>query len=279
MYFYYLIAFIFGLVVGSFLNVVIYRLNTGEPIINSRSHCIKCGHILKWYELVPVFSFLAQRGKCRTCRQNISWQYPLVEMGTGVIFTLIMINYPMTNDQSITNYLMTNIGFVNLFYLFSITCFLIVIFVYDLKHYIIPDKILYPAIGVVVLYRVVEFWILSHWNLIGHWQTLFAPLFSAILAFLFFLAIFLVTRGRGLGFGDVKFAFFMGLFLGWPSILAGLFLSWILGGIIGVGLLVTRKKGLKSQIPFGPFLVVGTFIAMLWGEELIEWYLDFINIT
>jgi prepilin signal peptidase PulO-like enzyme (type II secretory pathway) len=243
--FYYAWIFLFGLIMGSFLNAVIYRLDSGESIVKSRSHCPKCGHVLAWYELVPIFSFVIQGGKCRECKSNISWQYPLVELATAILFVLVLYhNLP-------------------LLYTLTISSLLMVIFVYDLKHYIIPDKIIYPAI----LVSGIFVWQHATYNIQY-------TIYAAIGASVFFAAMFFASRGKWMGFGDVKLAFFMGLFLGWPNILVGLFAAFMLGGIIGMGLIVCGKKTMKSQVPFGPFLVTGTFIAMFLGNKIMEWYLS-----
>jgi prepilin signal peptidase PulO-like enzyme (type II secretory pathway) len=243
--FYYALIFLFGLIMGSFLNAVIYRLDSGESIVKSRSHCPKCGHVLAWYELVPIFSFVIQGGKCRECKSNISWQYPLVELATAILFVLVLYhNLP-------------------LLYTLTISSLLMVIFVYDLKHYIIPDKIIYPAI----LVSGIFVWQHATYNIQY-------TIYAAIGASVFFAAMFFASRGKWMGFGDVKLAFFMGLFLGWPDILVGLFAAFMLGGIIGMGLIVCGKKTMKSQVPFGPFLVTGTFIAMFLGNKIMEWYLS-----
>jgi len=270
------IVFIFGLLIGSFLNAVIYRLHSGEGIVKARSHCVTCEHVLAWYELIPVFSFIFQRGRCRGCSQPIFWQYPLVELGTALIFVLIVSNsqFLISNE-----FLIPNIEFLNIIYYFAISSLLIVVFVFDLKHYIIPDKVVFPAIGLVFLYRVFEFlgfgiFLDKLGELeIRNLEALSNPLLSAILASAFFAAVFFVSKGKWLGFGDVKLVFFMGLLLGWPGILVALFITFILGGIIGLGLIVTGKKSMKSQVPFGPFLVAGTFSALFWGEEIMRWYL------
>ena len=243
--FYYALIFLFGLIMGSFLNAVIYRLDSGESIVKSRSHCPKCGHVLAWYELVPIFSFVIQGGKCRECKGSISWQYPMVELATAILFVLVLYyNLP-------------------LLYTLTISSLLMVIFVYDLKHYIIPDKIIYPAI----LVSGIFVWQHATYNIQY-------TIYAAIGASVFFAAMFFASRGKWMGFGDVKLAFFMGLFLGWPNILVGLFAAFMLGGIIGMGLIVCGKKTMKSQVPFGPFLVTGTFIAMFLGNKIMEWYLS-----
>ncbi len=242
--------FLFGLAIGSFLNCVIYRIENNKSFLKGRSYCPLCRHTLNWQDLIPVFSFLFFKGKCRYCHKKISIQYPLVELMTGLIFLLIFYF-----NNSVFN-------FFNLAFLFYITCVLIIIFVYDLKHYIIPDKVLFPAIAIIFLYQLIFSFRLLNFN----------PLWSGLAAFAFFLSIFLVSSGRWMGFGDVKLAFFMGLFLGYPNILVALFLAFFLGAIIGVGLIVFKSKNLKSEVPFGPFLITGTFLSLLWGNEIIRWY-------
>jgi len=241
----YFLIFIFGLAIGSFLNVVIFRLGTNESILVGRSHCPKCGAILKWYDLIPALSFLIQKGKCRYCEKKISFQYPIVEIITGFLFILILSKFGL--DSLIT------------YYLLLISCFLIVIFVYDLKNYLILDKIVFPAIIIVLFYQI----------LMGNFLN---PFLSALLASGFFLSLVLISKGKWMGMGDVKFAILMGLILGWPNILLALFLSFFSGAIIGIVLILFNKKGFKSQIPFGPFLVGSTILIMLYGEYLNIWY-------
>jgi len=253
-----LTIFIFGLAVGSFLNCIIYRLKADKSFLEGRSYCPKCKHILKWKDLIPIFSFLILKGKCRYCHERISWQYPLIEIATGSLFLLIFNSqFSISHFQ---NLLVTG-------YWLLVTCFLIIIFVYDLKHYLIPDKIIYPAITIAFLYNIFySFFILDTLYFILH--TLFAALGAAA----FFLLIVFLSKGKWMGVGDIKLAFFMGLFLSFPNILIALFLAFLIGAIIGLGLIALGKKTLKSEVPFGPFLVVGTFIALFWGEKLIKWY-------
>lgn len=225
------------------MNVVICRLETKESIFIGRSHCPKCGTVLKWYDLIPVLSFLFQKGECRYCHKKISWQYPLVEILTALIFLLF---------------------FSSIYYL-VITCFLIIIFVYDLKHYIIPDKIVYPAIVITLVSAA------FYPPLTG-----FYFLLSAFLASGFFLSIVLISKGKWMGLGDVKLAFLMGLVLGWPNILFALFLAFSLGAVIGIILIVLGKKNIKSEIPFGPFLAGATIFAMLYNQNMVDWYLNLV---
>lgn len=257
-----LFIFIFGLIVGSFLNCLIYRLEKKEGFILGRSFCPKCRHQLSFFDLIPLLSFFILKGKCRYCSQKISWQYPLVELTTGLLFILIFnFQFPLFSQFSIFN-------FLKLIFYFSITSFLIVIFVYDLKHYIIPDRIIYPAIILTFIYQLFKIWNLGRGNWFEIWD-----LILAVLPSLFFLAINLISQGRWMGFGDFKLAILMGLFIGFPNVLVAFFFSFFVGAIISIGLIILNKKTLKSEIPFGPFLVTGTFIALFWGQEIINWYL------
>ena len=255
MFFNFLNIFVFylGLFFGSFLNCVIYRLKKKQSFLRGHSYCPACQHQLYWYDLIPILSYLLLSGKCRYCKKPISLQYPLVELATGLLFLAVF-----NPEYAIRS-----------FYLLIITCLLIVVFVYDLKHYIIPDKVVFPAMAIAFLYNL--FLLLTgDYSLFQFLNMIYA----AILPALFFFLIFILSQGRWLGFGDVKLVFFMGLFLGFPEILTALFLAVFLGGIIGVGLIIAGKKKLKSQIPFGPFLIIGTYLALFFGQSLINWYLN-----
>lgn len=251
-------VFILGLIVGSFLNCVIYRLEKEESLWG-RSYCPNCKHMLGWYDLVPIFSFILLGGKCRYGKCNISFRYPCIECITGLTFLLISVFYLMEPALSL-HYL-----FSAIFY-FYIVATLIVIFAFDLKHYIIPDKVLFPAIGLAIIYQCI----------VNYQFLVFNLLLTAIGASLLFLSIFIISRGTWIGFGDVKLAILLGLILGFPNILVGLFLAFFLGAIIGSVLILYKAKGLKSEVPFAPFLILGTFLAMFFGQSLITWYLKFL---
>lgn len=268
------IVFTFGLTIGSFLNAFIYRLEVQEglrpipnnrkksdiTILRGRSLCPLCSHTLAWYDLIPLVSFLLLQGRCRYCKGKISFQYPLVELATALIFVLLVNTLAELNFSYV----------LELLYLWTIATLLIAIVVYDLKHFLIPDKILFLAIGITVLWRGFEFFS----------SGLFVPLLASLLAglgaSLFFFIIYTVSRGRAMGFGDVKLAFFLGLFLGWPSILVVLFAAFCLGAFIGLILIALKKKGLKSEVPFAPFLIIGTAIAYFFGSSILSWYLGLI---
>jgi prepilin signal peptidase PulO-like enzyme (type II secretory pathway) len=249
--FFYLIIFVFGLIIGSFLNCAVFRLAKNESFLKGRSYCPNCRHQLLWLDLIPLFSFIFLRGKCHYCQKTISWQYPIVELATGILFVFIsFFSFP---------------AFLATGYFLLIASLLIVIFIYDLKYYLIPDGAIFSAIIISGLWSLASGQILNN---IG----------AAAGASLFFLLIFLVSRGRWMGFGDVKLAFFMGLFLGFPNILTALFLAFLIGAIIGVCLITFGRKKFSSEVPFGPFLILGTFLALFFGERLISWYLGLIVI-
>ena len=252
-----------GFAVGSFLNCFIYRMEQGESL-KGRSYCPNCKHTLNWLDLFPVFSFLFLSGRCRYCKKEISWQYPVVEFFTAYLFFLVF-KFQLPLSQLVYFGIKDVILLALVLY---VTSSLIAIFVYDLKHFIIPDKILFPAVGAGLLYQL----IFDYNFLISN------AIFAAFSASLFFFLMFILSRGTWIGFGDVKLAILLGLILGFPNILAGLFLAFLFGAIIGVFLLVLKNKGLKSEVPFAPFLIAGTFLAMFFGQQIVNWYLSFLYI-
>jgi len=243
----YISIFIFGLIIGSFLNVVICRLETEKSIFFARSECPKCGVVLKWYDLIPVLSFLIQKGKCQYCSKKISWQYLIVEILTACLFLLIFREFSFFQIPNLIFYLI-------------IICFLIIVFVYDLRHYIIPDKIVFPAIIIGLAYRLIYI------SEIGSY------ILSAFIPAIFFLSLILISKGKWMGLGDVKLAFLMGLILGWPNILIAFLIAFFSGAIVGIFLILFGKKGFKSQIPFGPFLSGATILVMFFGPKLFYWF-------
>ncbi|MCD6094427.1 prepilin peptidase [bacterium] len=260
----YFFIFLLGLCIGSFLNVLIDRLSKRESILG-RSYCPYCKRTLRWYELIPVLSFVFLRGRCRGCKKRISLQYPLVELTTGVLFTATVYYLNLT-DKGLVFDISHLISLVCL--LFIISC-LIVIFMTDLKYMIVPDEIIYPAIVSGIVYQVIN------WRM-ARLENWYYPLLAGVVPFLFFLFLVLVTKGKGMGFGDVKIALFMGIFLSWPNILVALSLAFFSGAIIGLILVALKKKGLKSEIPFACFLAPATLVTLFWGEQIVEWYLGII---
>lgn len=254
-------VFIFGLIFGSFANVVVLRLNTGESLVFKGSRCFFCSRKLSWFENIPLISFLVLQGRCRTCKSRISWQYPAVEFSSGLLFLLLYL-------KILPNFQVLNFVIIALFF-----WLLLVISVYDLHHKIIPNSLVYLASGVSLLFVIVDS---GYWNLIPH-------LLSGFGLFAFFALLWLISKGRWMGFGDAKLALAIGIMLGWPLSLTALVFSFWLGAFVGIAFLLGHRVskliwtpsvqvGLKTQIPFGPFLFTGSLIVFLWGEQLIARY-------
>jgi len=244
-----LCIFFIGLCVGSFLNVLADRLPHGESVLWGRSHCDYCASTLRWFELVPVLSFILQRGRCIRCHKTLSIQYPLVEFVTAIGFLYI--------------YQVFSYSIILLFaYLLIYSC-LLVIFIADYKSQIIPDSMIVGSLlGTVLL---ILGGVIPSGELHNH-------ILSGIGACAFFYFLWRATRGRGMGFGDVKFSFFMGLFLGYPLIIIADYMAFLTGAIVGVILIMRGRKKLKSTIAFGPFLVLGVVGAFVWGTRILEWW-------
>jgi prepilin signal peptidase PulO-like enzyme (type II secretory pathway) len=274
--------FIFSLIIGSFLNSVIYRLKFGGSIIFGRSRCPHCRHLLGFWDLIPVLSFIFLRGRCRYCHKEISVQYILVEIITAFLF-LLVFNFQffprsgiphsgtISNFQSIFDQILNFQNLTSIIYLLFVICCLIVIFVYDLKYSLILDNVILFAGGVSVIFYAVSVFLdktfYNFWNLF-----LGLAVGGGI-----FLILYLVSRGRWIGAGDIKFGFLMGFWLLYPQIFVGLFFSFVLGGLVALILLLAGKKKMKSQIAFGPFLAVGTLIVLLFGQEILDWYLRWLG--
>ena len=239
--------FIFGIVIGSFLNVVILRYDTGESIIRNRSRCFSCGKRLNWYELIPIVSFVVQKGRCRNCKNKISIQYPLVELLTGFLFLAVFLKL---GYSLITGYWLL------------ITSLLIIIAVYDLKHQVIPDKFVY----------LFNFFAFLNLFRISNFEFRIYDFITGLIFFGFFALIWLVSRGNWMGLGDAKLSLGIGWLLGlFKGILALLFSFWT-GALAGIFLLFffKREYNLKSRIPFGPFLILGIIIAFFFGDAIIR---------
>lgn len=246
--------FLFGAAIGSFLNCVIYRLEIGKSFISGRSFCPKCKKEIKARDLIPVVSFILLRGRCRYCQSKISLQYPLVELLTAILFVVVFLHTS---------------NLFSLIFLLPISALMVLIFVYDLKHYLIPDTAVFLAILLTALWHITA---LSTEEIIPF-------VLSAIGASLFFGIIYFISKGKWIGFGDVKLALFMGLFLGFPNIFVAFFLSFLIGSVVGILAILLKKKDIKSELPFAPFLISGTILAFLYGNEILNWYLNLININ
>ena len=242
----YIIIFLYGIVIGSFLNVCIYRIPKKESIVKVRSHCMNCGYGLKWYDLVPVFSYLFLGGKCRKCKQQISVQYPLIELLNGVLYCIVFAGYGLSVDALLYALLGSA---------------LITLSVIDFRTYEIPIgiNIFILALGLI---RIVTDY--------ADWLD-YAVGFLAVSIFLYLL--YWITKGRGIGGGDIKLMAVCGLVLGWEKIV----LAFVLGCIIGSVIHVARMKisGQGHVLAFGPYLSIGVMISALAGEQMIAWYLSF----
>ena len=289
-------TFIFGLIIGSFLNALIYRLEIGKGL-GGRSFCPHCRAKINWYDLFPVISWVALRGKCRNCHNKISIQYPLVEFATGLIF--VMIGYFFIVFDSGPSFAqgfgtgwqarMTHIlllpvipaqagiqsasVFLGLIFWLVFAAGLVAIFVYDLKHQIIPNEIIYPLLVSGLIYILVNALFLPRFGtLAGNLPYLYDHLLSGLVAGGFFYALAAVSGGKWMGGGDIKLVAFMGLVLGWQGTVTALYTAFILGAIFGLAALLSRKKAISSRIPFAPFLVIGTFIGFFFGEQMVSFY-------
>jgi prepilin signal peptidase PulO-like enzyme (type II secretory pathway) len=262
------IILIFGLVIGSFLNVVINRLNLHQNLISPGSHCPNCKHNLNFWDLIPVFSFIFLRGKCRYCQKKISWQYPLVELTTAISFLLLFFKFVDINNINLDFLVILE----QLLIYFFFTSILIIIFVYDLKHYLIPNKIIYPALIITLILQIIP---ISQYPNIPISNLIIGSLIPGI----FFLLLVLVSKEKWMGAGDVKLGFLCGLMIGYPNIFVALFISFVLGAIIGIILIISKKKDLKDKMPYGTLLTFATFISILFGTQIINWYFSFLGIV
>ncbi|MBI4281525.1 prepilin peptidase [Candidatus Uhrbacteria bacterium] len=258
-----IIIFLFGLCIGSFLNVVILRIPAGQSV-RGRSRCFSCARTLRWFELVPLFSYAVLRGKCRSCRAGISLQYPLVELVTALLFLLTFFHHRVT-DPSLGDGQFWELVIGNWIFVSA----LVVLFVQDLRFQILPDVITLPAIAIAMI-----FWFFDSYNL----QPITYNLLATAIGGGFFLLQWLVSRGRWVGGGDIRLGALMGAILGWPNILLALFLAYVSGAIVGGTLLLARRVTGKSQIAFGTFLTASTIFTMFWGDRIVTWYAKIIGL-
>ncbi|MBI5221761.1 MAG: prepilin peptidase [Candidatus Magasanikbacteria bacterium] len=248
----YFLVFFFGLILGSFLNSIVWRLWDNIAIFSrSRSMCINCRQTLSWKENIPLLSWLILKGRCAHCKKDISTFYPLVELAVAASLTLIAYHYfPISNFSE-----------WNLLRDFVFVAFLTVIFVQDLRYQVILSSVVWigAVFGLVVNISFLHY----DFN---------SLVFGALIGGGFFLAQYLLSEGRWIGGGDVRMGVMMGIWLGWQNTIVAIFLAYIIGAIFAVFLLITKKADRKTAIPFGTFLVVGTFLALYWGQSLVHWY-------
>ena len=244
-----LFLFLIGLCIGSFCNVLADRLPRGEDVLVSRSHCDFCKKTLFWYELIPVFSFLVQKARCRKCHKKLSFHYPLIELSMGIGFVVIGF---MAGPSVVT--------LVPSLILFSMS---VVILVADLKYFIIPDVTL-VVMGLVGLFFLTT--LPSHEAMIH--------VVSALATYIGFYMLYKITKEKGMGFGDVKLAGVLGLLLGFPNTVISLYTAFLTGALAGVILMIIGKAKLKTKIPFGPFLLLGAYVSLCWGSRIWQWWIQ-----
>jgi leader peptidase (prepilin peptidase)/N-methyltransferase len=248
-----LVCALLGLMVGSFLNVVIWRVPRRESVVAPPSHCPGCDAAISPRDNVPVLSWLLLRGRCRRCGEPIPVRYPMVEVGCAVLWGVI--GYRFHDSWALPAYLV-------------LAAALLALSVIDLEHYLLPNRIVFPlTVAGVALLGVAA--VVS-----GQGDDFVRALLGGVAAFGLLLALHLVSP-RGMGMGDVKLAFVLGLYLGWlgwGEVFLGLFLGFFLGAVIGVALVAAKVRSRKDHVPFGPFLAAGTLIAVVWGPSILDWY-------
>lgn len=303
--YYYIFLFIFGLAFGSFINVVSLRYRPSQKIfdldvIGGRSRCPVCKKQLKWHELIPLFSFLVQKGKCRHCDHAISLQYPIVEFLTAIIFVAVpakIFNLTLTGSFqgqqqfSISNfYSIFNSHWLTVIIWLAIFLLFVLLAIIDFYHYIIPNEInILLAILGVFLIPLTVYNLQFKTSFMGHYALLFNfsgssgilwanHIISSIISMIFFGLIIVLSRGKGMGWGDFKLAGALGLIFGWPDILLVLSLSFIVGAIFSLALISMKRKKIKDAVPFGPFLVIGAALVFFYGFQIVDLYFRFFGL-
>lgn len=247
---FYIMVFLFGIVIGSFLNVCILRIPIKESIAKDRSHCMSCGYQLKWYDLVPLFSYIFLRGKCRKCRAHISIQYPLVEALNGVLYVLVFFINGWSIDSMI-------------YCLF--TSALIVLSVIDFRTYEIPFGINLFILTLGLIHLVIH---------LGDWVN---HLIGLVCVSGFLWILYQLSAGRAIGGGDIKLMAAAGLLLGWKMIILAFFLGCVLGSVIHIARMKISRE--SHVLAMGPYLAAGCFLALLWGVPFLNWYLGLMTVN
>lgn len=246
-------CFVIGAIIGSFLNVCVYRIPAGVSIVSPPSRCPNCSSAIRWYQNIPIFSYLVLDGKCGSCRVGISWRYPIVEALTGALFVLVFFSFQFSAATVV--------------YWVFVAALIVITFI-DLDHQIIPDVISLPGIVVGFLCSFAIPWL--SWS-----DSLFGILLGGGSLWLVAFLYELLTKKEGMGGGDIKLLAMLGAFLGWKAILPIIFISSLIGSLVGIPLMLVKKADSKLAIPFGPFLALGALIYLFWGPKLIAWYLSF----
>lgn len=244
-YLIYAVIFLFGITIGSFLNVCIYRIPRGETVVTTPSHCMTCGHRLRWFELLPLFSYIFLGGRCRSCKSHISPQYPIIEAVNGLLYVIV--------------FAVNGLNIISIIYALF-TSALLVLTVIDWRTYEIPI-----SINIFIL-------VLGCLKVVLDLNNFFDYLIGFFIVSGFLLILYTITKGRAIGGGDIKLMAVAGLLLGWQLIILSFFIGCVLGSVLHV--IRMKVAGADRMLAMGPYLSAGLFIALLWGDSLISWYLS-----
>ncbi|MDD2758438.1 MAG: prepilin peptidase [Patescibacteria group bacterium] len=252
----YAIVFLFGTAIGSFINCLVWREHNNMRVADGRSRCVHCGRQLRWYENIPIFSYLFLAGKCHTCHKKIPGYYLLTEFFTGVLFLFVFwldLYYFHFSWRHLIGDLI-------------LLAFLVTIFVGDVLYRVIWPEVVWLGLVAGAAY-----------NFFSHGASWRSMVLGFVIGGGFFLAQHLLSQGRWVGGGDVRLGAMMGVWLGWPVILVAIFAAYILGAIVAVPLLIFKKKNWSTAVPFGPFLAIATFWALNHGERVVNWYVGLLK--
>src|SRR3989344_1792609 len=259
LFIWYLLIFVFGLAAGSFLTAYTWRWPRGISIAKGRSICDNCKKKIAWYDNIPLFSYIALGGRCRNCGKKISLRYPLIELSTGVLFVLTITLLGGFGRLG-------ELGFLLTAYYLLLAAVLIAIFIIDLENQLIPDGLVFLIFTLNVSLLV-----------LSSDKNFYQIMFTGFLSAFFFLFLNLVTRGRGMGLGDAKLVLALSPILGYPQTIVWIFLSFIIGAVVGVLLIAVGKASFGKHIAFGPFLVIAFFITLFWGDLLVNSFLPYLG--
>lgn len=258
---------VLGLAIGSFINVLVYRLRIAESIMG-RSFCPHCRNKVAWYDNIPLVSFVLLRFRCRNCKEKISWQYPLVEALTGMIF--LAIGWKFFSFDDFQSWFLTG------YYLF-ISASLISIVVYDMLYMEIPSIVLWVTIVFALVFDFI--FDIENGQILSFVNGLtLSGLVASAAAFAFFFSLSKFSKERWMGMGDAYLVILLGLIVGWPKVLFALFSAFSVGAICGIILILLKKKKMESQLPFAPFLVLGTLLTIFFYQFIMSWYLGLFNL-
>ena len=268
-----LLIFSIGACLGSFLNVLVDRGQKGKSLLGW-SRCDHCGYRLQWYDNIPIFSFIFLHGRCRKCGQRLSWQYPIVELGIGLLFLVVGYSIGFLNIDSMgQSYFDT----WEILFIFLTVFLLAAVFLWDLKYMIIPNELVLAGIVVAFFYAIYQ-----QLSLDVSWLNIRSPIASGLVGSLivsgFFYLIYFFSKKKWIGGGDVKLGLWIGWVSGWQMAYLMLLIAYVSGALVSIFLLFAKKKKMTSQVPFGPFLAIACWLVLLFGENIVEWWRGLISL-